>query len=76
MATWVYMETERFEGNVLYTVGFYGPDGLWHSDSDHGDREEAARRTAWLNGSSLHSPVLTRSATADDPFVASSCELP
>lgn len=35
----------------LWTVGFYSPDGKWHSDSDHNDRNEAAERVAWLNGS-------------------------
>lgn len=41
----------------LWTVGFYGPDGTWHTDSDHGDREEAARRVAWLNGQPDHATV-------------------
>jgi hypothetical protein len=44
---WVYIQSEP----GLYTVGFYSPDGEWHTDSDHGDREEAAARVAWLNGS-------------------------
>ena len=35
----------------LHTVGFYRPDGSWWSESDHSTPEEAARRTAWLNGS-------------------------
>ncbi len=34
----------------LWTVGFYKPDGTWQSESDHDEREEAARRVAWLNG--------------------------
>lgn len=34
----------------LWTVGFYAPNGQWHSESDHNDREEAAKRVAWLNG--------------------------
>ncbi len=34
----------------LWTVGFYDPAGKWHSESDHSDREDAARRVAWLNG--------------------------
>jgi len=34
----------------LWTVGFYAPDGSWHSDSDHNDREEAAKRVHYLNG--------------------------
>lgn len=35
----------------LWTVGFYSPDGKWHPDSDHNDRNEAAERVAYLNGS-------------------------
>jgi hypothetical protein len=34
----------------LWTVGFYAPNGEWHPDSDHGDREEAAKRVHYLNG--------------------------
>ena len=43
---YVYIKSEP----GLWTVGFYSPDGQWHSDSDHGDREEAARRVHYLNG--------------------------
>lgn len=34
----------------LWTVGFYDPDGKFQTDSDHGVREEAAARVAFLNG--------------------------
>lgn len=44
---YVYLRSER----QLWTVGFYAPDGEWHPESDHSDREEAAKRVAWLNGS-------------------------
>ena len=44
---YVYIHSEP----QLWTVGFYGPDGKWNPDSDHDDQEEAAKRTAWLNGS-------------------------
>lgn len=43
---WIYVETERH----LWTVGFYDPRGTWHTDSDHTDREKAARRVHYLNG--------------------------
>ena len=43
---WVYINSE----SGLYTVGFYSPDGKWHPDSDHTDRDEAAKRVAYLNG--------------------------
>lgn len=44
--TWVYLQSEP----QLWTVGFYAPNGTWHTDSDHSLREQAAQRTAWLNG--------------------------
>ncbi len=34
----------------LWTVGFYSPDGTWHSESDHSTQQEAAQRVHWLNG--------------------------
>lgn len=43
--TWVYIRSEP----GLFTVGFYAPDGTWHTDGDYG-REEAAERAAHLNG--------------------------
>ena len=36
----------------LWTVGFYTPDGKWEPESDHAEQEDAAERTAWLNGGS------------------------
>jgi hypothetical protein len=38
-------------GSTLWTVGFYKPNGSWEAESDHDTKEEAAKRTAWLNGS-------------------------
>lgn len=35
----------------LWTVGFYDPAGKWHAESDFNDRDDAAKRVAWLNGS-------------------------
>lgn len=46
MSVWVYIRSEP----GLYTVGFYSPDGQWHTDSDHGSQEEAAERCHYLNG--------------------------
>lgn len=43
---WVYIRSEP----GLYTVGFYGPDGKWNADSDHGSQEDAAVRVHYLNG--------------------------
>lgn len=37
----------------LYTCGFYSPDGQWHAESDHSDKEDAAKRTHYLNGGAL-----------------------
>ena len=55
MTSWVYIVSERWtddDGNThnLYTVGFYAPDGVWHGDSDHATRKEAAARVHYLNG--------------------------
>ncbi len=47
MSNWVYIKSEP----GLWTVGFYDPAGNWQSDSDHNDREQAAGRVAYLNGS-------------------------
>lgn len=47
MSGWVYI---RAKGEPLWTVGFFDPRGKWHSDSDHTDRDEAAKRVNFLNG--------------------------
>ena len=44
---YIYIKTEP----NLYTVGFYTPDGRWEPESDYNEKEEAAKRVAWLNGS-------------------------
>ena len=43
---WVYIQSEP----NLYTVGFYSPDGQWHTDSDWGSKADAAKQCAYLNG--------------------------
>jgi hypothetical protein len=43
---YVYVQSEPY----LWTVGFYDPNGKWHSDSDHSDRKDAADRVHYLNG--------------------------
>lgn len=43
---YVYQRTEP----SLWTVGYYDPSGKWHSESDHGSPNEAAKRVRWLNG--------------------------
>ncbi|MDW9235440.1 Uncharacterised protein [Burkholderia pseudomallei] len=48
---YVYIESERTSDGVLYTVGFYDPQGKWHAESDHSSAGDAAKRVAWLNGS-------------------------
>jgi len=40
----------RAKGEQLYVVGFYDPEGQWEPESDHAEREEAAKRVHWLNG--------------------------
>lgn len=53
---WVYILSESWIDDdgcaqKLWTVGFYDPDGKFKTDSDHNDREEAAKRCNYLNGS-------------------------
>ena len=43
---YVYIQSEP----TLWTVGFYTRDGKWIPESDHGSREEAAKRVHYLNG--------------------------
>lgn len=44
---WVYIKSEP----RLWTVGFYEPvTGGWHSESDHDNPEDAAKRVHYLNG--------------------------
>jgi hypothetical protein len=44
--SYVYIQSEP----CLWTVGHHGPNGEWHPDSDHGSREDAGARVAYLNG--------------------------
>jgi hypothetical protein len=46
MTVWVYIRSEP----GLWTVGFYAPNGEWHTDSDHNHRDDAAERVHYLNG--------------------------
>ena len=48
---YVYIQTET--NPDLWTVGFYQVDGKFFPESDHSDKEEAAKRTAWINGQKL-----------------------
>ncbi len=43
---YVYIKSE----SNLWTVGFYDPDGFFKTESDHHNREDAARRVHYLNG--------------------------
>ena len=44
---YIYSKVDR-----LWVVGFYSPDGKWHPDSDHANRDDAAKRVHYLNGGS------------------------
>ena len=48
-AMYVYIQSEP----GLFTVGFYAPDGRWHTDDDFVDRDEARRRVHYLNGGNV-----------------------
>lgn len=43
---WVYI----YSGKDTFTVGFYCPDNVWHTDLDYGSRNDAAERVRYLNG--------------------------
>ena len=43
---WIYIRSEP----GVFTVGFYGPDGKFHADSDHISSDKAAARIHYLNG--------------------------
>lgn len=43
---YVYVQSEP----SLWTVGFYAPDGTWHTDRDYDTQAEAAQRVHYLNG--------------------------
>jgi len=49
---WVYIQSEKpsHDSSGLWTVGFFDPSGVWHPESDHSSREEAAARVSYLNG--------------------------
>jgi len=51
----------------LFTVGHYHPrTGAWIAESDHDDREAAARRVAWLNGSAAVRATLDEALNSGD----------
>jgi hypothetical protein len=45
---WVYIKSP---GNI-WTVGFYSPNGVWHSEGDYSSEYDAAQRVHYLNGGS------------------------
>jgi hypothetical protein len=50
--TYVYIQNsgDPTGSAAAYAVGFYDPQGRWQPESEHDEREKAARRAAWLNG--------------------------
>jgi hypothetical protein len=48
LSCWFYKLTET--RMRVYTVGYYDPNGHFQPESDHGTKEEAARRVHYLNG--------------------------
>lgn len=51
---YVYRSSREKDGSgyvrMIYTTGFYKPDGGWEGDKDFSDSEEAAQRVHYLNG--------------------------
>lgn len=43
---WFYKRTEP----GLWTVGYYGPNDTWQTESDHDSPDEAAVKVHYLNG--------------------------
>lgn len=56
MGNYYYKNTEP----GLWTVGTDDANGKWQSESDHNDREDAAKRVRFLNGGIDLSGLLTR----------------
>ena len=68
---YVYQETERFQDeeyrtHILYSVGFYRPDGTWVPEFDTNNKEEAAKRVAWLNGKANTDRALSEALNMGD----------
>ena len=55
MTTWVYQQSEP----GLWTVGFYDPEGKWHTDMD-GTQAECRQRVMELNGGAGSKPNAER----------------
>lgn len=66
MTTYVYIKSEP----GLWTVGFYGPNGTWSPESDHNDREEAAKRVATLNGVIPYTEFAKANITSEPDYKA------
>ncbi len=55
--SYVYKATDYNDGNYLYTVGFYDPEGKWHPESDWPTQREAGQRVHYLNGGEVQGKV-------------------
>lgn len=60
--SYVYIRTEP----GLWTAGFYGADGQFEPESDHGSPNEASQRVAWLNGGGGPEPGTEDDTDADE----------
>ncbi|HEY2423674.1 MAG TPA: hypothetical protein VGH55_06200 [Chthoniobacterales bacterium] len=58
---YVYIKSEP----RLWTVGFYGPDGKWHPETDYSSPEEPAKRVHWLNGERIQELIQQQAAEQD-----------
>ena len=54
---------------LLWTVGYYDPDGKWQSESDHEDQEDAAKRVHYLSGGGTTAETFKDVAEAADRVV-------
>lgn len=64
---YVYILSERVDDFTnLYTVGFYKPNGKWEPESDHTDKEKAAARVSYLNGTAAVNSVIGEALNSGD----------
>lgn len=47
---YVYIQSEQ----MIWTVGFFDPNGKWMSESDHSNSEDASKRVHYLNGGGIN----------------------
>jgi hypothetical protein len=72
--SWVYI---RSDNNELYTVGFYDPEGNFHTDSDFSkeERDAARARVNFLNGDGDQQPKANTFAISNQTHEGRTCQV-